>query len=396
MIVFPVISRLYSPEEFGLLALLFSIHTIALLFATGQFELAIVLPKKDENALKLIRVGLVISFVVSSLFLIFSIIFQKIYQEYSSTPNIYIWLIPLTLTILTTAFSSLIIGYCNRKKLYRHIIGYNIILSTLTVTLKVVFGVLKVNNGLVLGFLIAQTITNGYFLLIPFSNHLSLKSLTLITKQDFILTNKYLNFPKFNLPLNFINTFSTNLPFFLIAAYFSKSLTGQLSIALTLLFKITTLYSNSAAQVLYQRIAFIRHEGKKIWPIIKNYMARTLIPSIVFIVLFIIFAPSVFCFVLGKEWYIAARFSQIMAPWALLVLLGGPLSFIPNIFEKQRTNLVICTVNLIFRALGLYIGIYLNNVYIAVGLFAFSSLLAITYQLIWYKKLIFKYDKEIE
>jgi O-antigen/teichoic acid export membrane protein len=394
LILFPVISRLYSPDDFGLLAILFSIHSIAILFATGQFELAIILPKEDENSIKLLRSGIAISSSISFLFLAFSLVFQKILHAYSSTEKLGFWLIPLTFTIFSTGLSNLIVGYCNRKKLYKKIITYNIILSFLTVSLKVILGFLKVKNGLVISFIIAQTISSGYFLYKGFFNDLSLRQLFLIKKEDFRYAKNYLNFPKFNLPLNFINTLASNLPFFIIAAYFSKFYTGQLSVALTLLFKVTTLYSNSAAQVLYQKIAFEKHNENKIGPIINNYLVRTIIPSGIFVLLFILLAPSLFSFILGDRWIIAARFSQIMAPWAFLVLLGGPLAFIPNIFDKQKTNMIICIFNLIFRTIGLLIGVLFNSVYLAIGLFALSSLLSITYQLVWYRGLIIRYDNK--
>jgi O-antigen/teichoic acid export membrane protein len=395
LLAYPVISRLFSPEEFGLLALLFSIHSIVLIIATGQFEMAVVLPKNDENAIKLVRVGLAISVVVSVIFLVFSIAFQSIVQKYYSNLRIHFWLLPLTITIFTTAFSSLLLSLCNRKRLYKHIVAYNFILSVLTVSLKVVFGILKIDNGLVLGFLIAQSISSAYFLFKPFINQVSIKSITSVSKEDFQVAKDYLNFPKFNLPLNFLNTLSSNLPFFLIAIYFSKYLTGQMSVAFTLLFKLSTLYSNSASQVLYQKIVSIKHGGELIFPIVRKYFLRTLLPFSFLITIFILLAPILFTFFLGKDWFIAARFGQIMAPWALLVIMGGPLSFIPNIFEQQRKNLYICTVGLILRTVGLFIGIHFNNVYIAVGLFSFSSILIIVYQLIWYKNMISKYDKQI-
>ena len=49
----PILTRIYTPEDFGVLALFISITTILGTIANGRYELAIVLPKRDNNALEL-------------------------------------------------------------------------------------------------------------------------------------------------------------------------------------------------------------------------------------------------------------------------------------------------------------------------------------------------------
>ena len=48
--VMPILSRLFTPEEFGLYAFYISIVTFLVVFSTGRYELAIPLPQKEEDA----------------------------------------------------------------------------------------------------------------------------------------------------------------------------------------------------------------------------------------------------------------------------------------------------------------------------------------------------------
>ena len=49
----PVLTRLFPPEDFGLLALFISISSLFAIVATGRYELAVMLPSKDEDAVNL-------------------------------------------------------------------------------------------------------------------------------------------------------------------------------------------------------------------------------------------------------------------------------------------------------------------------------------------------------
>ena len=46
----PILTRIYTPEDFGVFALYISISTIFAVIVTGRYELAIMLPKKNKDA----------------------------------------------------------------------------------------------------------------------------------------------------------------------------------------------------------------------------------------------------------------------------------------------------------------------------------------------------------
>jgi hypothetical protein len=46
----PILARIYSPEQFGVFALFIAVASSLSVVATGRYELAIMLPRKDVDA----------------------------------------------------------------------------------------------------------------------------------------------------------------------------------------------------------------------------------------------------------------------------------------------------------------------------------------------------------
>ena len=50
VLMYPVLSRIYSPEQFGTFALFMSVTSVAAILGTGVYEQAIILPKSENQA----------------------------------------------------------------------------------------------------------------------------------------------------------------------------------------------------------------------------------------------------------------------------------------------------------------------------------------------------------
>src|SRR5699024_3469679 len=93
----PVITRLYGPEAFGVLGTFNSITKIIIPVAALTYPIAIVLPKNDKDAKKIIKLSLYLAMTIS----IITIIILLFYKDQIlsilnvETLNYYIYLIPL-------------------------------------------------------------------------------------------------------------------------------------------------------------------------------------------------------------------------------------------------------------------------------------------------------------
>ena len=75
LVVYPILTRMYAPEDFGLLNLFLSIGGVLAILSTAEYYYAIVLPKEDKDAENVLGVGvlwLLATTVVVSLSVVFA------------------------------------------------------------------------------------------------------------------------------------------------------------------------------------------------------------------------------------------------------------------------------------------------------------------------------------
>jgi O-antigen/teichoic acid export membrane protein len=56
----PILTRIYTPDNFGVFAIFFSITTIFGTIASARYELAVMLPEREEDAINIFALGFII------------------------------------------------------------------------------------------------------------------------------------------------------------------------------------------------------------------------------------------------------------------------------------------------------------------------------------------------
>ncbi len=396
LLVYPLLTRLFAPEEFGVLAFLFSVHSISLILSTARLDMAIILPKKDDDAKGLVNAGLSTALLVSILIPVAAYAGSGLIKNNPGIPDLGIWYYLLSITVFFTALALQAKGWCTRKKLFISLVFYTIVLNVLTSGLKLLFGVLGLSDGLLTAFVVAQVAATLMLLLrMRYRDH-NLPQIRFFRREDFSCVTPYLNFPKFNLPHALVNTLSSQLPVLILTFYFSGFITGQFAVAYALLFKPVHVYAGSVSQVLSQKSVELIHNELPVWPVIQKYMLRTFLLAIVPALIILFFAPAIFGFVLGEEWTEAGRICRLLVPWPVAVLFGGSLSFIPNLFNQQFKSMLADIAYIVIRLAALMTGVLTNNVYLGLFLFAISAVVVIGGLLLWYRKLVIDCDKQWE
>ena len=63
--VTPILTRIYSPYEFGLFALYISIYSVIATISTGKYEIAIMAPKSDLGAKNVMELSIIFALCIS-------------------------------------------------------------------------------------------------------------------------------------------------------------------------------------------------------------------------------------------------------------------------------------------------------------------------------------------
>ena len=380
----PVVARLFLPEDFGTVALFLSIISVIAVFSTFKYEQAIMLPKEDKDAINIFALVFLITF-AAAIFTAIVVPFVYLFaNHWFSDQKIIPWLWFIPLSLILHGITQSIIYWFNRKKLFGNIAKATLWNYIPLNASKVSTGYFNAPfNGLIFSFLVGQLL-NCLYLITRFykSSKDALKMLSVsIIKHN---AKKYSVYPKYNMVHTFANNFSGSLPIFLFTWGFSPEIAGLYSFGYIFVFKPLNIISQSLLQVLSQKTIEDYNNGLNILPNIKKIVSILFRLGIAPFTLLFLFAPDIFEFLFSEKYREAGEFLKILTPWLFMVFISSSLSFIPEIFFRQKTAMFIDLAYLLLRAAALITGIWLSDVYMSLILFSAINFVIITIVLFWY------------
>ncbi len=377
VLISPVLTRIYTPDDFGVLALFTAICTIIGMSSSGRYELAIVLPKKKSDVINLTFLAIFISLIVSIFLLIIIVFFhsQIIILLNNDALSPYLYLIPFVV-FLIGIFNSL--NYFQIKfKEFKNIAFSKLFRQICGSLLQVIWGLTKGGAfGLIGGRVLLLIVGNASLLLKIVPGRNLLLSLNFNTMR--LLAKRYVKFPKFSLAAQLANTSSQHLNSLFISSIFSSSILGFYSLVNRVLNMPLGLITSSFSQVYLQKAT---EERIKCGNAKKTYKKTF---QLLLIISLSIFGPlyfsveDIFTIVFGKNWLIAGTYAKILLPLFFVRFIASPLSMTNIVFEKQKTGMFWQLLLLILTVLAFLIT-YLYNLTVEQFLNLFCLILSIHY-----------------
>jgi O-antigen/teichoic acid export membrane protein len=355
----PVLSRIYTMEDFGEYAIYNSFIGVLMVLSTARFEYAIALPKEDINGFRIVKLILIITFSVATISLMIFVFFNKnICHIFRITQNSHtLFLIPITL-IFVGIFQSLTFWY-NRKKNYKLQAISKLTSSVGQSSSSLLLGSLKFNSlGLIISYIAGQIIgVVPLILKIGKREYLSLKKLE--RRELGSLAKRYKKFPTYMTIGSLLNSVSVQLPILMITSLYSTKIVGAMSFAQTIIVVPTGLISTAFADVLRQRAVEDFNSTGSCRPLLLKTLKKLFIIGIVpFVILFFI-APSLFSFLFGNEWKLAGEFAQIMTFMFFIRFVFMSVSgTIIIVSEKLEYDILWQVGYLVSTFLSIYLGNY--------------------------------------
>ena len=337
----PILTRIYTPEDFGMFALYMSVASILSVIATGRYELAIMLPKKDEDAVNIVALSIIISFFVSFIALLIVFFLNSEITALLGNPEISNWLYFIPITVLLTGVYQSFKYWSNRKKQYKRLAISSVIQSGATgsTNLGMGFGGFGA-SGLIVGGVIGRAIATSVLVKIVWRE--DYKLLNYVNKlKIFALIKKHKKLPLLNLPNALIDGFRLSGISILIAKFFTTATLGQFSLAWRMMQVPMALIGRSLSQVFFQKVSSSNKIDLN--TIVKKFIIKaSLIAAPAFLIIYF-FSIDIFVFVFGENWKLAGESASIMAPWLFLNFLTSPLSTIFIVLNKQEIMLIFST-----------------------------------------------------
>lgn len=379
----PILTRLYSPDEFGVYALFLSITAILGSIVSGRYEQAIILPKKDEDAVNILSFGLLITIFISILTLILVILFNPFFTQILENESISTWLYFIPLVIFLLGLFNLLTYYNIRMGEFKDLAKATVIKSVILSMSQLILGFLKYGaGGLISGQILSQFSSNLKLFLNVIKDKVLLSSISAKNMQ--LQAKRYKKFPLFSSWAILANKLSLNLFPILISTIFSLSTLGIYSLVQKVLGMPSRLIGASISQV------FLKHATEEIntYGNIRKSFNGTLkklftigFPS--FLIIFLV-VEDLFEIVFGQEWRIGGTYAKILIPLFFVRFLSSTLSPVLSIYEKQKSELYI---NIILLIVSLGLIFYYDDFIKFLNVFSFASSLCYLSFLLYYYKL---------
>ncbi|MFH1263138.1 MAG: lipopolysaccharide biosynthesis protein [Pseudomonadota bacterium] len=349
-----ILTRLFTPEQFGTAAVFVGFCTVASVLTSGRYELAIVLPRKHSDALAVLVGSIGLSVITCTLgflvILFFPFVFEKIFQN--AEPRSWLYLAPAM--IFLANFYQVLTYWANRRRQYGKIAANLITQQGGTVAGSVGLGFLNVRTGLIQGRLLGQllpAIVMGIQFWRPLRHAFRTASLRRI-RECFV---RYRQFPLFNVPYSLSGSIARESTVFALTSFNFTNAAGCFSLARMFTFVPAGFLSGALGQVFYKEAA--QHIGtprvEQLTLKLMTSIAAIATPAFVFLM---VWAPVVFSLLFGDKWHEAGIYASAYAPVGFLFLFTSWPERIYEVTSKQHISF---SIQLIADALSILTLVFL-------------------------------------
>jgi lipopolysaccharide exporter len=351
----PIISRLFSPSDFGVFGSFDAVLTVIAAGVTLDYSQAIMLPKEKEDAINLFTLSCVSTALISTLCLAICLLVPSYLQDLMKIPNAWM-LVLLVVAILISGLNQSCQAWCVRVKAFKDTSASQVIRSLSSSGMQIGFGYLKGGpTGLIFSSILADMFASLNLVRVVFRDLIVLRRDIRWARMK-QLTKEYRDFPMYSASQNVINALSLGLPVLLLSHYYGIIVAGAYAFSERILSAPMGFVLRPLRQVLFQKAAETQNLGGRLVPlyvkITSGLFALAFFPSLVLF----IWAPLLFTWIFGSQWHTAGEFAQSLVLWMMFMFCNLPSVLFARIIRMQRYHFLFSIVSLTARSLVLFFG----------------------------------------
>lgn len=337
-LVAPIISRLYYPEDYALVAAYNSITVLLTIVATGMYSSALMIDKTDQEAINTASAALLVTASITVISFIIFLLFNETIAKLTKNNNINFWLYLIPLTVFFTGGYQTLNMWNNRLKRYKRLATNRVMQTVVSSGATLLFGLLSYHStGLMVSLLLGQMFS---FILLFYQTfyddrHLYKEISLEKIKSSFV---KHCDFPKYNMPQGFLDGFRESSIVWIISNFFNQNFLGYFSFTMNYLNKPIQIFSDAIGQVFYEKGSKIINEGKELKGFIQKLIKILTIISLPFIIIILFFGKEIFIVIFGVNWFISGQFATYLVLFIAFKIIFSPISSLHLILKKQKAG----------------------------------------------------------
>jgi len=344
----PILTRLYTPEQFALLAVYMAVLSLVTVVSCLRYNIAISLPESDEDGAALVVLSVAAAFAVSVLLGVMAIALPSQTSALLGQPGFrpYLWLVPLGV-LLSSVYTALQY-WTSRKHRFRQITQTRVTRAVAGSGVQISGGILHSSPfGLLFGHLVYNSMGIAGLALSMFrKDGRAFSGVRLATIRR--MASDYRRFPIYSVPESLLNTAGIQIPILILASALAGPEAGYLMLAMRVLGLPMGLIGNSVAQV-YLAEAGAKLRAGDLGRFTRGAMlslAKVGAPPLIAVG---VTSPFLFPIVFGPEWQPAGWMLAWMTPWFLLQFVSSPISMLLHVTGHQRTAVALQAAGCILR-----------------------------------------------
>ncbi|MRM24570.1 type 8 capsular polysaccharide synthesis protein Cap8K [Staphylococcus aureus] len=351
IITTPIITRLYSPAEFGEFTIFSNIAMILIPIINARYDLLIVNAKNDRSANILSQISFLISLLILLILIPILAISAWLY------PNFILDFIFIIIMLFLVSLTNIFTNYLNKERKYKVLSLINVFRVGSMALLQIIFGLLSLGSlGLIIGFSLSYItgITLGYK---TFKKHFNIVRNKEETKALF-LENK--NQLVYSTPSILLNSLSFSVVVFFIGILYTNTEVGIYGMAIRVLGIPVTIISLGLSKIFMQQANDYYIERGNFRNLLLKFSSTLVIVSIILYVPLYLFSEELVNILIGHSWVDAITVIKIVIPLFVIRLIVSTVSLSVIVLQKQQLELILQALFLIGTTVTFVISKMLN------------------------------------
>lgn len=336
----PILTRMYTTEEFGTLAVYVSVLAILVVISSLSYELAIPMPDDDGVGANLLGVALLTVFGMVGLTTILALTVGDAAAGLIESEGLarFLWVLPVG--VFGAGIFQALSYWAIRAGAFADIARARLLQGGGMVATQIGAGLAGAGTlGLLAGDVVGRSAGGTRLALLAWREHI--EAIRQVTWQGMrAAASRYRRFPIFQSWGVLLNTIGTQIPPVLFAAFYGLDEAGLFGLSYRIVGIPLTLIGGAVAQVYLREAAIEARTPSGRLPSLFSATARKLLlvglgPALILVAA----GPAVFGFVFGDAWTEAGTYARIMGVMLLAQFVVAPLSQTLNVLERQDWQL---------------------------------------------------------
>jgi O-antigen/teichoic acid export membrane protein len=374
----PVITRIYTPAQYGLFALFISTASNLSSMSTLQLPTGYVTARSKSDLRNLVQLSF-ISLAIFTLVVTLSVILfnEQIFRWFDvGELGGAIYIIPAQVFFMGLDY--ILLGWnISLKEFARGAWGKIVsVVSGKSATLAWGIWLGPSSVGLILG----NLLISGVDSVVKFSHTIQQEIRSVFTDinwRDLRATLKsYSSYPLLVTPGVIIVALSQQLPIFFFSHYFNAESAGYFALASTVVVMPLQMVIAPTTTVFLQKAAEVSHEDRsKLEGLVHKLFTNLFLISLISLTIFVLISELLFSFVFGDKWTLAGHYAGFIAIMMVLQVPQQPIAVLYRILNSEVYNFWLNVSGFALRLAALFLGVYYGEPVVAIASYVFVSII---------------------